>query len=110
MNLAQRVSAMGVTLYPEACPFITGALSLSAKGVQSSAFTENQHSLTKSTLDCQSPSAKLMFDPQTSGGILAAVPHTQTQDCLKRLHQANYRQTTVVGHLSDRSGLHFTKK
>ena len=50
LNLTQRVSANGVTLFPETCPFITGALSLSAKGVQSSAFTANQHSLTDSAL------------------------------------------------------------
>ena len=110
LNLAQRVSAIGVTLFPEACPFITGALSLSAKGVQSSAFTANQHSLTNSALDLHSPFAKLMFDPQTSGGVLAAVPQTQTRDCLQRLHQAGYSHTTVVGHLSDRPGLQFTKK
>ena len=110
LNLTQRVSANGVTLFPETCPFITGALSLSAKGVQSSAFTANQHSLTDSTLDSHSPSAKLMFDPQTSGGVLAAVPQTQTRDCLQRLHQAGYSHTTVVGHLSDRPGLQFTKE
>ena len=110
LNLAQRVSAIGVTLFPEACPFITGALSLTAKGVQSSAFTANQLSLTESSLDLHSPSAKLMFDPQTSGGVLAAVPQTQTRDCLQRLHQAGYSHTTVVGHLSDRPGLQFTKK
>ena len=110
LNLTQRVSANGVTLFPETCPFITGALSLSAKGVQSSAFTANQHSLTDSALDPHSPSAKLMFDPQTSGGVLAAVPQTQTRDCLQRLHQAGYSHTTVVGHLSDRPGLQFTKE
>ncbi len=110
LNLTQRVSANGVTLFPETCPFITGALSLSAKGVQSSAFKANQHSLTDSTLDPHSPSAKLMFDPQTSGGVLAAVPQTQTRDCLQRLHQAGYSHTTVVGQLSDRPGLQFTKK
>ena len=110
LNLAQRVSANGVILYPDACPFIIGALSLSAKGVQSSAFTANQHSLTESTSDFHSPSAKLMFDPQTSGGILAAVPHTQTRDCLKRLHQAGYSHTTVVGHFSNRPGLKFSKE
>ena len=110
LNLTQRVSANGVTLFPETCPFITGALSLSAKGVQSSAFKVNQHSLTDSALDPHSPSAKLMFDPQTSGGVLAAVPQTQTRDCLQRLHQAGYSHTTVVGHLSDRPGLQFIKE
>ena len=110
LNLTQRVNANGVTLFPETCPFITGALSLSAKGVQSSAFKANQLGLTESTLDPHSPSAKLMFDPQTSGGILAAVPHIQTRDCLQRLHQAGYSQTTVVGHLSDRPGFSSQKK
>ena len=110
LNLAQRVSAIGVTLFPEACTFITGALSLTAKGVQSSAFTANQLSLTESSLDPHSPSAKLMFDPQTSGGILADVPRIQTRECLQRLHQAGYSQATVVGHLSKQSGLKFKKE
>ena len=110
LNLTERVSAIGVTLFPEACPFITGALSLSAKGVQSSAFTANQLSLTESALDPHSPSAKMMFDPQTSGGILAAVPHIQSRDCLQRLHQAGYSHTTVVGHISEQPGLKFKKE
>ncbi len=110
LNLAQKVSAIGVTLFPEACPFITGALSLSAKGVQSSAFTANQLDLTESVLDPHSPSAKLMFDPQTSGGILAAVPHIQTRDCLQRLHHSGYRHATVVGHVSEQPGLKFKKE
>ena len=110
LNLAQRLSAVGVTLFPEACPFITGALSLTAKGVQSSAFTANKHSLANGALDLHSPSAKLMFDPQTSGGILAAVPRTKTRSCLQRLHQVGYGYTTVVGRLSDRPGLQFTEK
>lgn len=110
LNLAQRVRAVGVTLFPEACPFITGALSLTAKGVQSSAFTVNQHVLTNRAFDLHSPFAKLMFDPQTSGGILAAVPRTKTRSCLQGLHQAGYGYTTVVGCLSDHPGLQFTKK
>ena len=40
LNLAQRAGATGVTIFPESCPFINGALSLSAKGVQSSAFQQ----------------------------------------------------------------------
>ena len=38
-----------------------------------------------------------MYDPQTSGGILAHVPHTQTRDCLQRLHQAGYSQQLWLG-------------
>ena len=108
LNLAQRAGATGVTIFPESCPFINGALSLSAKGVQSSAFTANQLSVTERTLKGYSPSAKLMFDPQTSGGILAIVPNTQTKHCLQHLRQAGYRHSTVVGHLSDNPGLQLT--
>ena len=43
-----------------------------------------------------------MFDPQTSGGILAAVPHMQTKHCLQRLHESSFSHATVVaGYLNN---------
>ena len=110
LNLANRAGAAGVTLYPMSCPFITGALSLSAEGLQSSLFTTNQHNLTLSELEPDSPAAKLMFDPQTSGGILTAVLHKQTKVCLQRMHQAGYTHAAVVGQLSEKPGLQFSKE
>ena len=51
LKLAQRVGVTGVELYPESCPFITGALSLSAQGLHSSMFTTNKYDLTSNELE-----------------------------------------------------------
>ncbi|MEM9483225.1 MAG: selenide, water dikinase SelD [Cyanobacteria bacterium P01_F01_bin.116] len=39
----------------------------------------------------------LLFDPQTSGGLLAAVPQGQVSDCLAALHQNGYGHSRHIG-------------
>ena len=41
--------------------------------------------------------ADLLFDPQTSGGLLAAVPADTAADILAQLHQAGYLQAAQIG-------------
>ena len=42
-----------------------------------------------------------MFDPQTSGGLLAAVPERDVQEIMKRLDAAGL-QAGVIGEVVDR--------
>ena len=44
--------------------------------------------------------ADLLFDPQTGGGLLAAVEATRADDLLSDLHQAGYR-AAVIGRMVD---------
>ncbi len=44
--------------------------------------------------------AKLLFDAQTSGGLLAAVRSDQVQEALDRLHQSGDTASAVIGHVT----------
>lgn len=41
----------------------------------------------------------LLFDPQTSGGLLAAVPADKANDCIRQLQHQGYVSAAIVGEL-----------
>ena len=43
---------------------------------------------------------ELMLDPQTSGGLLVAVPEDQTPSILKALHEAGISSSARIGYVS----------
>ena len=45
------------------------------------------------------PTYPLLFDPQTAGGLLAAVPAERVQACLDALRQEGYAEAAVVGEV-----------
>jgi selenide, water dikinase len=51
--------------------------------------------------DVDSPTKAVLFDPQTSGGILAGVPASGAADCVSELRSAGYPHATVVGHVKN---------
>jgi selenide,water dikinase len=40
---------------------------------------------------------ELLFDPQTSGGLLLAVPTDDADACLRELHAAGIGQAAIIG-------------
>ena len=50
------------------------------------------------------PVYPLLFDPQTSGGLLASVAENEVDSCLQDLHQAGYQQACVIGQVQAGSG------
>ena len=83
-------------------PALDGALACFAKGISSSLQNQNQRlgAAIKNTGNWQShPLYPLLFDPQTSGGLLASVPPEHATACLQALRNANYPSATVIGSI-----------
>lgn len=43
------------------------------------------------------PQFQILFDPQTSGGLLASIPVAHTDQCLSALHRIGYTQSRCIG-------------
>jgi selenide,water dikinase len=41
----------------------------------------------------------LVFDPQTSGGLLASIPAEKAGECLQQLIQTGYSRSAIVGRV-----------
>ncbi len=50
------------------------------------------------------PTSEIAFDPQTSGGLMAAVPAGEGQKLVAALHEAGVPAATVMGKVSEAPG------
>jgi selenide,water dikinase len=67
-------SGVGAEVWLDAVPLLPGALRLSEAGLRSTLFAQNQAALAGRVAVADTPLGALVFDPQTAGGLLAAVP------------------------------------
>jgi selenide,water dikinase len=78
----------GAEIALDAVPLLPGALELAGAGVRSSLFEDNQAGA--GPVDAPAGARRdLFFDPQTAGGLLAAVPAEQAEAVLAALHDAS---------------------
>ncbi len=89
-----------------AIPFLDGAEETVAAGVFSSLQPQNLR-LRRAIQDVESASRDLryplIFDPQTSGGLLAGVPEEQADACLGELRKLGYTRTATIGRVLQES-------
>jgi len=114
MNLMQRAGFSGMVLSLDSIPLIKGAAALSEKGISSSLYPHNAGNITLNGAsmlgDGARPIMNLLFDPQTSGGVLAALPRQKAEETCRKLHKAGYKQTAIIGHLThDHAGITLKK-
>jgi selenide,water dikinase len=101
-----RPTGAGADIELEKLPLLEGALDCIDAGLFSSMQPQNirqRHEVAANDALRQRPMWPLLFDPQTSGGLLAAVPVENAQACVAALHELGYRQTTIIGHTRERS-------
>jgi len=81
---------LGAELDLAALPLFEGALDLAALGVASTVAPANRAALLGRLEAPQGLRAALLVDPQTAGGLLAAVPEAQADALLAALHAAAF--------------------
>jgi len=93
-----RASGHGAEIEPNTVPLLPGAEALFARGVRSSLDGANA-AYTLPEIDCVGEAPAWLFDPQTAGGLLAAVPEDQADACIKALGDAGVA-ACVIGRIT----------
>lgn len=83
-------SGVGATLDLGAIPFYEGAEDLAAAGVRSTIWEANRAAAAMAAPVGETAREALLFDPQTSGGLLAAVAPEEVKVTLEALEKAGY--------------------
>ncbi|QFS82612.1 Selenide, water dikinase [Roseivivax sp. THAF40] len=98
-NMAE-ASGCGLALSLSDIPWMQGALALADAGHRSSLYPQNREVAPDLP---ETARHALLFDPQTSGGLLAAVSSENAAEQLKALRNAGFA-AAEVGHLTARPG------
>lgn len=101
-GMSDNTQSLGATIDLEKIPYLAGAKSLSQAGYQSSLWAQNNTALANAVIEnnCTPESVALLSDPQTSGGLLAAVPVHAAADCLEELVASGYASASSIGQLN----------
>ena len=96
MNLAERCKLKGVVIDIDALPILDGASTLISDGQRSSLHGQNRAAI---RIDAgggpMPPNTEIIFDPQTSGGLLAACQKLMQMVCWQRsLNLVTMRQSS----------------
>ncbi|NNE53825.1 MAG: selenide, water dikinase SelD [Sulfitobacter sp.] len=98
-----KASCVDATLWHEAIPLYDGARRLSQAGVASTLMPANRGDATVEGAD-----DPLLYDPQTAGGLLAAVPDEEAERLLAALKEAGC-EAAIIGQLAEGTGRLFLK-
>jgi selenide,water dikinase len=101
-----RASDIDVKLEIDRVPLLDGARESVAKGIFSSLQPQNirlRRAIHDFDAASEHPLYPLLFDPQTAGGLLAAVPAVDAERCIEKLRFAGYSKAAVIGIVLPRS-------
>jgi selenide,water dikinase len=86
-------------------PFYADALAMYEKGVTTLSNKANEAMVAKHHLDLQvslsAAEEELLYDPQTSGGLLLALPSSQADELIAALTVANVQTAVKVGEVTE---------
>ncbi|MEZ0152150.1 MAG: selenide, water dikinase SelD [Candidatus Reddybacter sp.] len=93
---------LGASINLRQLPLLAGALECFVQGISSSLQPQNNRA--RRAIDDweawqQHPVYPILFDPQTSGGLLASVAENEVASCLRALHRAGYKQACIIGQV-----------
>ena len=95
-----KASDAGAALDLAALPLIEGAEVTLKQGILSSLHPQNAlraSQISSLASASQHPVYPILFDPQTSGGLLATLPQAEAVACLNALRAAGYSQSAIIG-------------
>jgi selenide,water dikinase len=105
-HLGELLTASGATATIDlsALPLYEEAYALARAGLVSSLLPENLAlaGLVQTAIDARTRA--ILFDPQTSGGLLAGVPIDRANDCIKALHDGGATSARVIGKVISGGG------
>ncbi|WP_417225190.1 selenide, water dikinase SelD [Amphritea sp.] len=93
-------SDMGARLWLENLPVMEGALACLRAGLLSSLHPQNRkfdHLIANLDEFNSNTLIELLFDPQTAGGLLAAVKADQADSIIEQLQAAGYSEACIIG-------------
>ena len=102
-----RASEVDVTLAIGRVPLLDGARETVARGIFSSLQPQNvrlRRAIRDLDVAARHPLYPLLFDPQTAGGLLAAIPLEEAAHCVAALRAEGYPEAEIIGFVSERSG------
>lgn len=99
LNICE-ASGTGARIEAEAVPLMEGALELSRDGIASTLLPSNRMLVPGLPAG---PLVDLLFDPQTAGGLLAAVDPAEADAIMARLRSAGY-PAARIGELTEKAG------
>ena len=95
-----RPSEVDATIYLSALPILEGAEKTVAAGILSSLQPANvrlRRAIREVEAIVNHPRYPLVFDPQTSGGLLASVAADDANACVRELISLGYPKTSIIG-------------
>ena len=101
-----KASDVGVEIELDSVPILAGAIETIQRGIISSLHPQNVKAfadLHRESKTINSPQYSLLFDPQTSGGLLASVSPEKANDCLNELKASGYQDSCIIGQVATKN-------
>jgi selenide,water dikinase len=98
-----RASNVTISIEPASVPVLDGALELAEAGLLTSGDKTNREYLGEDVEIAESVDknlVKLLFDPQTAGGLLISIPAARAAELLARLRE-NYPRANLIGRVRE---------
>ncbi len=99
-----RASEKSIQLELNALPILDGALEMIKTGIFSSLQEQNirlRRAIKNADESVEHKHYPLLFDPQTSGGLLAAIPAENSETCLAELKISGYPASVIIGEVTN---------
>jgi len=95
-----KASKVSLLIDSQAVPLLPEVLDFASMGLIPAGAYDNRRFLNDQVVfreDVGQEIRDVLYDPQTSGGLLIAVDQTKVEEILKKMHQNDVRETAVVG-------------